>query len=106
MKKQHLLEEFIFFIITQHTDVAIHEILDSSNLNISVTPFFEEKVNYKTSYNLFLKRIPSLQVNCILFLNPKFTKLKKNFDLTIFKHNSRKIEKIVYLQVIRVVTTQ
>lgn len=82
-----------FFIITQNTNLQ-NEIFDNTNLNISVTTFSKQNVNYKTSYNLFLKRIPSFQFNCILFLNPKFIKLKKNFDIDLFKHNSNKTNSI------------
>ena len=91
-----------FFIINANTNLQ-NEIFDNTNLNISVTSFSKKIVNYKTSYNLFLKRIPSLQFNCILFLHPKFIKLKKT--LILIYSNTIQIKQIAYLQVILVHTT-
>ena len=83
-----------FFLLNNDDKNFEAEIFNHLGMNVSVTTFKCKKISYKSSFNTFLKRIPSNKYNLICFIEPKIIKLNKNFDAAFFRHRSNQANTI------------
>lgn len=81
-----------FFIVSNNVDIIDNiemDIFQSSGLNVNITCFKNSSINYKTTYNIFKKKINATAFSVVCFIQPKYIYLKKNFDILFFIHSSQ-----------------